>query len=130
MAPEVLTNPCTRLEEKTATQDLLDVRNIVPYTTKVDVWAVGVLAYELVMGRPPFEVDNEAATVARILQSDDIDFGAHGGTPWADFVRCAPRKRIFSRNIGEAHGMSAACGLRCASSAVREETYASQAIDV
>ena len=89
MAPEVLTNPCTRLEEKTATKELLDVRNIVPYTAKVDVWAVGVLAYELVMGRPPFEVDNEAQTVARILQSNDIDFGAKHSADWADFVRCA-----------------------------------------
>jgi hypothetical protein len=47
MAPEVLTNPCTRLEEKSATRDLLDVRNIVPYTSKVDVWAAGVRAASL-----------------------------------------------------------------------------------
>ena len=27
-----------------------------PYNEKVDVWGVGVLCYELLVGRPPFEV--------------------------------------------------------------------------
>lgn len=90
MAPEVLLNPCTRLEEKAATQAELDIRKIVPYTSKVDVWATGVLAYELLMGRPPFEVDNEAETVGRILQCEDIAFDARFSPEWADFVRCGP----------------------------------------
>jgi serine/threonine protein kinase len=89
MAPEVLTNPCTRLEEKTATKEQLDLRNIVPYTSKVDVWATGVLAHELVTGRPPFEVENEAQTVAMILQSDNIVLDNRFSLEWADFIRCA-----------------------------------------
>lgn len=38
------------------TPDVLQAKNIRPYTCAVDVWAVGCLAYELVCGRPPFEV--------------------------------------------------------------------------
>jgi serine/threonine protein kinase len=90
MAPEVLVNPCTRLEEQNATQEQLDVRKIVPYTCKVDVWATGVLAYELVMGRPPFEVEKEAQTVALILQSEVISFSPDFSSEWANFVRWAP----------------------------------------
>lgn len=88
MAPEVLINPCTRLEEQEATMELLNIRNIVPYTSKVDVWATGVLAYELVTGRPPFEVDNESETVKLILTSDEIHFPSCYSAEWANFVRC------------------------------------------
>jgi len=55
----------------------LSIRNIVPYTSKVDVWATGVLAYELVTGRPPFEVDNESETVKLILTSDEMPGVGH-----------------------------------------------------
>lgn len=89
MAPEVLINPCTRLEEQHATMDQLNIRNIVPYTSKVDVWAAGVLAYELVTGHPPFEVDNESETVKLILTSDEISFPTCYSPEWASFVRCA-----------------------------------------
>jgi aurora kinase len=34
---------------------------------QVDVWAVGVLAYELVVGKPPFEVEDEAQTASLIM---------------------------------------------------------------
>jgi serine/threonine protein kinase len=66
----------------------LQIRNIVPYSHKVDVWAAGVLAYELVTGRPPFEVDNESETVKLILTSDDIHMPSCFSTEWSQFVRC------------------------------------------
>lgn len=41
---------------------------------QVDVWAVGILAFELLVGKPPFEVDDEAHTVNMILTCNKIPF--------------------------------------------------------
>ena len=38
-----------------------------PCSLAGDVWAVGVLAYELLVGGPPFEADTKAATYQAIL---------------------------------------------------------------
>ena len=88
MAPEVLANPSTSLDERTATKEELDARGIVPYTTQVDVWAAGILTYELLVSVPPFEVESEGETVKRIIQCDDIKFDNRFSPEWADFVKC------------------------------------------
>jgi aurora kinase len=48
---------------------------------------VGVLAYELVVGKPPFEVEDEAQTATLIMYSNDIRFPPQSSQLWADFVR-------------------------------------------
>lgn len=40
------------------------------YGSGVDVWAAAVLAYELLLGGPPFEADTKAKTYRRILTED------------------------------------------------------------
>ena len=55
---------------------------------QVDVWAVGVLAYELVVGKPPFEVEDEAQTASLIMYSNSMRFPSAHSPAWADFVRC------------------------------------------
>uniref|UniRef100_A0A8C9PXK6 non-specific serine/threonine protein kinase n=1 Tax=Spermophilus dauricus TaxID=99837 RepID=A0A8C9PXK6_SPEDA len=40
------------------------------YDEKVDLWCVGVLCYELLVGRPPFESPSQSETQRRILQVD------------------------------------------------------------
>ena len=88
MAPEVLRNPKTRLCESPAvTLEELAARSIVPYGPAVDVWAVGVLAYELVTSRPPFECDDEREETDLILHSNSIRFPPGRLAAWADFVR-------------------------------------------
>ena len=37
------------------------------YTDAVDAWAMGVLAFELLVGRPPFEKETRAATYENIM---------------------------------------------------------------
>lgn len=40
------------------------------YDKQVDVWALGVLTYELLVGSPPFEEDTKEMTYKRILRCD------------------------------------------------------------
>jgi serine/threonine protein kinase len=53
MAPEVLVCPLKRLPSDHKEKSEL------AYTTKVDSWSMGVLAYELLAGRPPFSHRDE-----------------------------------------------------------------------
>lgn len=89
MAPEVLRNPASQLQESPAVSAaVLQAKGITPYTSKVDVWAVGVLAYELVVGKPPFEVEDEAQTASLIMYSNNVKFPSAHSAAWADFVKC------------------------------------------
>ena len=58
-----------------------------PVWLQVDVWAAGVLAYELVVGRAPFEVKDESQTASMIMFSNNIHFPPQYSQAWADFVR-------------------------------------------
>eukprot|EP00877_Chromochloris_zofingiensis_P008085 jgi/Chrzof1/352/Cz01g12180.t1 len=90
MAPEVLKNPSVPFQEsKSVDLAALTQRGVKPYGPPVDVWAAGVLAYELVCGRPPFEVEDEAQTAALIMYSDAIKFPPNRTPQWADFVRAS-----------------------------------------
>jgi serine/threonine protein kinase len=91
LAPEMLVNPNTNLEEGLASPADLVHENISPYGPSVDVWAVGVIAYELVTGAAPFsrKGDSENDTMQRIMHWHDIDFPGSLSQQWAHFCRCA-----------------------------------------
>ena len=61
MAPEVLR--CPDKKGATENKDRADLE----YGVAVDNWAIGVLAFELITGSPPFEQDSMNATVESIL---------------------------------------------------------------
>lgn len=69
----MLKNPSVPFQEgRSVDLAMLSARGVAPYGPSVDVWAAGVLAYELVTGHPPFEVEDEAQTAALIMYSDNI----------------------------------------------------------
>lgn len=97
LSKETTRHSCRLQECNSVTLDALSAKGIKPYGPGVDVWATGVLAYELVVGRPPFEVDSEAETAGLIMYSDAIAFPPNKSTQWADFVRLALTKNPAQR---------------------------------
>ena len=56
-------------------QDLPWRNNISPYSSnvydhRIDLWSVGILAFELTTGGPPFEADDQVQTYKRIAKLD------------------------------------------------------------
>jgi serine/threonine protein kinase len=39
-----------------------------PHDEKVDLWSLGVLCYELLVGKPPFETPSHDATYQKIIK--------------------------------------------------------------
>uniref|UniRef100_A0A061RBM0 Serine threonine protein kinase n=1 Tax=Tetraselmis sp. GSL018 TaxID=582737 RepID=A0A061RBM0_9CHLO len=81
MAPEVVMSPS--LEETSYS----GVHNLIGYDEKVDVWAVGVLAYEVLVGRPPFSVSGDPVqTSTRILRGARAPFPEGLSAEAQDFI--------------------------------------------
>ena len=63
----------------------------------VDIWALGVLAYEFLVGSPPFEAEGHSETYRRIVKVD-LRFPAHVSADARDFIarllRKEPRQRM------------------------------------
>lgn len=55
------------------------------YDDKVDVWALGVLAFELVVNSPPFEEDSKELTSKRIVRGD-LKFPNHISSDAQDLI--------------------------------------------
>ncbi|KAL6769687.1 hypothetical protein ACKKBG_A31995 [Auxenochlorella protothecoides x Auxenochlorella symbiontica] len=94
MAPEVVRGRSTASSQlwegpETSLAEL-EAAGIAPYDEKVDVWAVGVLAYELVVGQAPFFSPSEQRTMENIRAARAPHIPLRlAGTPWADFVATA-----------------------------------------
>lgn len=53
---------------------------------KVDLWSLGVLCYEFLCGKPPFETASHQATYQRIMQVD-LQFPSHVSTGARDLIK-------------------------------------------
>ncbi|GAX74015.1 hypothetical protein CEUSTIGMA_g1465.t1 [Chlamydomonas eustigma] len=90
MAPEVVVCP-----DKHKPSDNKEMKNLY-YTPVVDAWAVGVLAYELIVGRPPFDKGQKKLTIAEIINGEpEIPLTVSEGA--ASFIKWALTKDKFSR---------------------------------
>lgn len=56
------------------------------YDEKVDLWCVGVLCYELLVGRPPFESPSQSETQRRILKVGWPHSGHIWGAGWGQLL--------------------------------------------
>lgn len=57
-----------------------------PYDHAVDVWALGILCYEFVVGDPPFSCRTKKKTFQRI-RDVDVHFPAHCSGGVRDLIR-------------------------------------------
>ncbi|KAF0290500.1 Aurora kinase A [Amphibalanus amphitrite] len=58
---------------------------------KVDIWSLGILCYEFLVSRPPFEAETNQETYQRISRVD-LAFPSHVSEPAKDLVRRLLRK--------------------------------------
>lgn len=67
------------------------------YNEKVDLWCIGVLCYELLVGSPPFESPSYSETYRRILKvgwsHSGNSWGGRGYRAWAAHKGCWLRSR-------------------------------------
>ena len=90
ISPEALACP-----DKTHPNDNKDLIELV-YGPSVDVWAVGVLAYELIVGLPPFEKDSRRDTRDAILY-DEPEFPSTVSSQAKSFILAALNKSAAAR---------------------------------
>ena len=63
---------------------------------KVDLWSLGVLTYEFLVGKPPFEAESNNETYKRITRVD-IKYPAHVSTEAKDLISRLLRKTPSER---------------------------------
>ena len=95
MAPEVISLPTH--DERIRLEAESQVKDVTYYDSKVDIWACGILAYELMVGRPPFEVEEERETALRIMYANDIEFPCYVSKTAQDFVLTTLKKKAVDR---------------------------------
>ncbi|KAK9823576.1 hypothetical protein WJX72_003959 [[Myrmecia] bisecta] len=66
------------------------------YSLESDVWAIGILTYELLMGGPPFEAATRDATYTGILTGEPF-LPSHWSSAAKDFITQALQKRPEDR---------------------------------
>ncbi|GMH33195.1 hypothetical protein BSKO_01029 [Bryopsis sp. KO-2023] len=90
MAPEVLVCPDKKHPDEN--KDNLSLA----YSKQVDIWAVGVLAYEMIVGYPPFEKESRGATYDEIMHGDP-SFPSWMTEGCQDFIKQALTKNSAER---------------------------------
>jgi serine/threonine protein kinase len=91
--------PSNRRQTLCGTLDYLppEMVNGLPHDNAVDIWSLGVLAYEFIAGGPPFEAEGHQETYKRI-SNVDIKFPSFVSREARDFISKllvkAPRKRM------------------------------------
>ena len=71
---------------------------------QVDIWCLGILCYEFLVGKPPFEADGHEETYNRILNTP-VEFPPHVSKLARHFIsgilRKRPEKRLTLKEISK-----------------------------
>ena len=79
-------------------------KQLLGYTELVDAWAMGILAFELIVGRPPFEKESRAATYEHIMYRK-AQFPSWLSDDARDFITTALAK-VHCLVFCEIHGLA------------------------
>lgn len=96
--------PSLRRETFCGTLDYLppEMVEVKDYDEKVDLWSLGVLCYEFLVGEPPFDAPGKKATFRRITKCD-FHFPAHITAGAQDLIKQLlvkdPNKRISLHDV-------------------------------
>jgi serine/threonine protein kinase len=98
--------PSTKRQTMCGTLDYLppEMVNGESHDKSVDYWAIGILCYEFLVGRPPFESPNQSETYTKI-KNLSFTFPSHVSTGARDLIRkllvLDPLKRINLEEVME-----------------------------
>lgn len=90
--------PSNRRKTMCGTLDYLPPEMVIgkEHDEKVDIWCLGILCYEFIVGSPPFEADGHDETYERILNSA-VEFPDHVSKLARHFISMILRKRPDKR---------------------------------
>ena len=67
-----------------------------PYGKSVDYWSIGILTYEMITGRPPFQSDKPLQIYEKILACK-YKMPSNLGEDVKDFIRCLVQPNVTKR---------------------------------
>lgn len=100
----LLTDKCPKLQDLVGTPTMMapEMIRMEPYDQSIDIWALGILAFQLYHGKVPVEHDEDHMTMALVLQNS-APVLQDASEEFTDFVSCClqldPKKRYNTHQL-------------------------------